>query len=355
MKNVILLGATGHMGRFCLDVISSSPIFNLVAISGKSNKNTIKAISYMYDVPFYTDFENESYYEFIKRISERYKNNDTIAINAISGYSGFLASRALVDFGYDIVLANKETIVCGGDLFLENAKQNECKIYPIDSEMYAFKCLISAFNKENISKYYITATGGPFASLKRSELHNIRFSDAINHPVWKMGKKISIDSATMINKALEIIECSKLFNIPSDKVETVIHKEGYIHSAIKTNTGIVYPQVYKPTQKQAIKDTLLVNTDISMETDIKLPLTLHFENLDKSRFPIINTAIKATTNNAMAIALNASNEKAVDLFKNGEIAFDEIDEYVINKTEKYKKISIKSYEDIDKLDRDVRG
>lgn len=354
MKNIILLGATGYMGRFCLDVISSSPIFNLVAISGKTNKNTLKAISYMYDVPFYTDFENESYYEFIKRINERYKKNDTIAINAISGYSGFLASRAFIDFGYDIVLANKETIVCGGELFLENAKQNGCEIYPIDSEMYAFKCLISAFNKENISKYYITATGGPFATLKRSELHNIKFSDAIKHPIWKMGEKISIDSATMVNKALEIVECSKLFNIPSDKVETVIHKEGYVHSAIKTNTGIVYPQVYKPTQKQAIKDTLFIDTDISHETDIELPLSLHFEKIDNSRFPIINTAINAISNPSQAIVMNASNEKAVDLFKNGEIAFDEIDEYVINKTEKYKNYCVKSYKDIDKLDSLVR-
>lgn len=354
MKNVILLGATGYMGRFCLDVMSSSPIFNLVAISGKSNKNTIKAITYMYDVPFYTDFENETYYEFIKRINERYKKDDTIAINAISGYNGFIASRALVDFGYNIVLANKETIVCGGEYFLENAKQKGCEIYPIDSEMYAFKCLISAFNKENISKYYITATGGPFATFKRSKLHNIKFSDAINHPVWKMGEKISIDSATMVNKALEIIECSKLFNIPSDKIETVIHKEGYVHSAIKTKNGIVYPQAYKPTQKQAIKDTLLVNTNICKETDIELPLTLHFEALDNSRFPIINTAIKATSNKAMAITLNASNEKAVELFKNGEIAFDEIDEYVINKTEKYKNYIVNSYSDMDTLDRLVR-
>ena len=353
MKNVILLGATGHMGKFSLDVISSSPTFNLVAISGKTNSNTIKAISYMYDVPFFTDLKDESFYDFIGRINRVYTKENTIAINAVSGYSGFLASLALTEFGYDIVLANKETIVCGGKLFLEKAAQNACKIIPIDSEMHALKCLINTFDKKNISKYYITASGGPFLDLKRDALHQIRYEDAIAHPVWTMGEKISIDSATMVNKALEIIEASVLFDIPSCQIETVINREGYIHSAIETKTGVIYPQVYKPTQKQAIKDALGIEMDLNNKLSLSTPLSLNFEKPDIERFPILNTAMKATSNRAMAIALNASDEKAVNMFKNGEIAFDEIDEYVIKTTEEFKNFTIDTFDDIDRLNNTI--
>ena len=349
MKNVILLGATGQMGRFCLDAVSSSPIFNLVAISGKTNTRTIKAISYMYDVPFFTNVGEESFYDFIKRVNEVYTRDDTIAINAVSGYSGFRASMALVDFGYDIVLANKETIVCGGKLFLDKAKEKGSSIIPIDSEMHALKCLIEAFDKDNISKYYITASGGPFLNLKRDELKAIQYEDAIKHPVWKMGEKISIDSATMVNKALEIVEASVLFNIPSDKIETVINKEGYVHSALQMNNGMIYPQFYKPTQKQAIKDALGIQIQLNNEINLTSPLVLKFEKPSEERFPIIKTAMKATSNQAMAIALNASDEKAVEMFKKGDIAFNEIDEYVIKVTESYSNYKIDGFDSIDRL------
>ena len=164
-----------------------------------------------------------------------------------------------------------------------------------------------------------------------------------------MGEKISIDSATMVNKALEIVEASVLFNIPSDKIETVINKEGYVHSALQMNNGMIYPQVYKPTQKQAIKDALGIQIQLNNEINLTSPLVLKFEKPSEERFPIIKTAMKATSNQAMAIALNASDEKAVEMFKKGDIAFNEIDEYVIKVTESYSNYKIDGFDSIDRL------
>lgn len=352
-KNVIVLGATGSIGTMCINAIISSSSLKLVAISGYKNKKKLEEIKKNFAVPFSASFEETAPSEFIKQLRENYDPFDTIAINAIDGFDGLLSSIEVVNNGFNLILANKETIVSGGDIFLNHAKNKGVQVRSIDSEMYALESLIKAFGKENISEYIITASGGPFVDLLRNELTNIKYDNAVKHPTWKMGKRISLNSATLLNKAYEMIEAAKLFNIPPNKIRVLINKESHVHSLVKLNNGVIYPQMYPPTQMLAINEVLGIETNTKLST-YPQSFSLNFEEPSFDRFPFLKLAYECIDNHAKAVMFNAAGEKADKLFEMGNIRFDQIEEYVSIQMHTHQYIKINDYKDIYKINNAIK-
>ena len=248
MKKICLLGASGSIGKQSVDVILRYPqYFELVAVSVNTSveyleylvKN-VKTIKYVCigDEKLYLDFKNKypniTCFNGDEGLNQIACVNETnYVINALVGFKGLLPTILAIQRHKDIGLANKETLVACGHIVTKVAKENNVKIYPIDSEHSAiFQCL-KGERKNNVEKIIITASGGSFRDLSREELNNVNLDETLNHPNWKMGKKITIDSATMVNKGLEIIEAHWLFNLPYDKIEAIIHKESIIHSMVE--------------------------------------------------------------------------------------------------------------------------
>lgn len=348
-KHVVILGTTGNIGGMCLDVLKGS-CYQIVGITGYSQKDKLNSIKDEFSVQFASSLMDESVTDFVETIADNYSPNDTIFINAIDGFDGLKASIEVIHHGFDIILANKETIVAGGRLFLDDVKSRGVNIIPIDSEMYALSSLIKMVDSSSVDKYIITASGGAFLSLKRAELHGVTYSDAIKHPVWRMGNHISLNSATLLNKALEIIEARNLFNLDNDKIEVVIHKEGFVHGALLLKNGTLIPQVYPPSQKVAIRNTLELERE-SSQSFLERPLTLNFEKPDFERFPFLTLGFDALSSDSKAVVLLSRGEAASEMFRNGKIAFDEIEGFVKSRYDELSTFTIKSYDDIFELDR----
>ena len=248
-KNIILLGSTGSIGESSLRLIrNNKEHFNLIGVSAHNNAKLLSEIVNEFDVPnvVLSNSKNSKFYYGKSELNvgqsnliELAKINCDIVISGIIGMAGLHSAYAAISVGNDLAIANKETLVSAGKIFLEKSNQKKAKIFPIDSEHSAiFQCL----DKNNFSKIdfiTLTASGGPFLNTPLQDFKNIRPIDAIKHPVWKMGQKISVDSATMFNKALEIIEASVLFDIKSDNIQVVVHPEHIIHGLVHYKDGSI--------------------------------------------------------------------------------------------------------------------
>ena len=350
MKKICLLGASGSIGKQSVDVIKRYPhLFELVAVTVNvsieyleylvKTFNTIKYVC-IGDYNLYLDFKNKHqnitcFYgdEGLNEIAKVKETN--YVINALVGFKGLLPTLIAIRNKKDIGLANKETLVACGHIVTKEAKLNNVKLYPIDSEHSAiFQCL-KGERKSNVEKLILTASGGSFRDKTRDELENVNLDEALNHPNWKMGKKITIDSATMANKGLEIIEAHWLFNMPYDKIDVVIHKESIIHSMVQFKDGAVKAQLGTPDMRIPIMyalsypDRLHINTE---RLDFTRISSMHFKEVDFDRYPAVKLAIKAgEEEGSMPTVFNASNEVAVEAFINNKIKFLEI-ENIIEKT-----------------------
>ncbi|MDR2731351.1 MAG: 1-deoxy-D-xylulose-5-phosphate reductoisomerase [Treponema sp.] len=356
-KRVSILGATGSIGHSALDVISRDrEHFGVVLLSANSKRDELEKIARDWPgcLSVITGAENGKE----KLISAICSVNADITLNGISGAAGLLPSLAAIDSRSSLALANKETIVMAGELVLRRAKEKNVNIIPVDSEHSAIFHLLNAVGEaEEIT---LTASGGPFRKTGIEELKNVNANDALAHPTWKMGPKITIDSATMANKGLEIIEAASLFNMPPDKIRVVIHPQSIVHSMIKLSNGVFYAQMSKPDMRHPIHDALYwpLKTKSSFETLDFSSLTLEFEKPDLQKFPMLKLARNAAMSGGLyPCVYNAANETAVKAFMEDRIGFLEIadlTEYVLSKDWKKDSRNDPELEEILTADTDAR-
>lgn len=323
-KKVLVLGCTGSIGTSTLDIIRSFPDrFEVAGLSAYSQKEQLLKISKEFECSriYYPD-DDESINDFIRGTQA------DIAVNGISGSAGLMPTVSALEAGMDVALANKETIVTAGKLVLDLAKRKNKKILPVDSEHSAIFSLIENFGVNSIDKIILTASGGPFKYLEKDLLSKVKPQDALKHPTWNMGKKITIDSATLANKGLEVIEASILFDKKEEHIQVVIHPESIIHSLVQTYDGILYAQLSPPDMKHPILTALsypeYVNNSLE-RLDLSKQFSLSFSPPRYKDFPMLSLAYDAVKlGGAYTIAYNAANEVAVHSFLQGKILFTDI-------------------------------
>ena len=265
-----------------------------------------------------------------------------------------------------VLIANKESIICGWNLIKINAQKNKTKIIPVDSEHFSILKLLESHKLNEINKVYITASGGPFLKFKSHEFKKIKPKDALKHPKWKMGKKISIDSSTLMNKILELIEAQKLFNIPNEKLDILIHPNSLVHAIVELKNGLVKLIYHQTTMiiplANAIFDGDLNIKDfynINKQKSNSILENLSFKNVNKKTFPIINIKKRVNEYPSTSIIINAANEILVDQFLRKKIPFLSISKTIMDilNDRNYKKYAIrrpKNINDIDKIDNWTR-
>ena len=376
MKNILLLGATGSIGDSVLSVIKqNSDELNLVGIAFQSN--TTKAISIIEEFdPNYAYCESKANLNIINDSLKKSEgiellNNKSeleyllnhksidIIISAISGFSGLETTFMAAQSGKIILLANKESIVAAGDIILPLAKKHNTKIIPIDSEHNAiFQCLNSEKNTDDVSKIIITASGGPFLNKKVDDLSGVTKREALNHPNWKMGSKITIDSATLVNKCLELIEAKYLFNLNEEYFELVVHPQSIIHSIVTYKDGSSICQMSNPDMRVPISHALsLEESRLSINfSEINFSsLNLTFQEFPKDRLEIANLAREVcNTRGSTGTVFNAANEIAVENFLSDNITFNKIYEVIyrtFNAIPVSKNIDIEAIHEIDNQTR----
>lgn len=347
MKRILLLGASGSIGKQTIDIIKSHPLeLELVGASVYNNLDYLREILNNFNLKYayykeynqelIDDFPNTKFYFNENGLKEIVLNDDyDLLINALVGFSGFVPTLNAINNKKDIALANKETLVAGGQIINEAIKNNNVKLFPIDSEHSAiFQCL-QGHNNKRVSKLIITASGGSFRDKRREELNDVSVNDALKHPNWSMGAKITIDSATMANKGFEIIEAHYLFDIPFDNIEPIIHKSSLIHSMVEYIDGSIIAQMSYPDMHLPIRYALLYPENDKDDNVIKMDFTkafnLDFSPVDDNRYPLVKLAkeVGKRKGNLGAILIGA-NDEAVNLFLNHKIKFLQIEELVID-------------------------
>lgn len=372
MKNIAIFGSTGSIGVQALEVIEENPsLYRVCLLAAHKNIELLKAQILKFS-PRYVFTTDEKTYQalesFTKAISVKVflgwsalkdcllEGSVNYAICAITGAAGILPSLIAIESKIDIGLANKETLVAGGDYVKLCLKKSGSKLMPIDSEHSAiFQCLEG---QDTPKKLVLTASGGPFRTYDLSEMKKVKAQDALKHPTWRMGEKITIDSATLMNKGLEVIEAHHLFAMPYEAIDVVVHKESVVHSMVVFNDGTYLAQLGPSDMKLPIAyalsypKRLKVNTTPFSLTDYG---SLHFEKPDFEKFKALSLAYEAGKIGAsMPTVLNAANEVAVSAFLAGEIGFLAIAELVEKVMEKHTTLAIDSYEAICSVDKWAR-
>lgn len=375
MKNISLLGATGSIGIQTLDVIASHPNeFKLVSMSfGTNYQKGIEIINKFH--PKFVSVKDKATYNILKdtftkeEISFHYGEEGLIEaaiydgvdvlVNAVVGSVGLIPTLRAIENNITIALANKETLVTAGHIVTELAKKHNVSILPVDSEHSAiFQCL-QGENEKSIERLIVTASGGSFRDKTRAELEGVTVEQALNHPNWSMGAKITIDSATMMNKGLEVIEAHWLFNMPYEKIDVLLHKESIIHSLVEFQDHSIIAQLGTPDMRVPIQYALTYPNRLPLMHGKRLDLSeigqLHFEKADFSRFRCLQYAYESgKIGGTMPTVLNAANEEAVAAFLKGKISFLHIENLIETSLEKHENIALPSLEQIQEVDKLTR-
>ncbi len=352
MKNIILLGATGSIGSQVLEIVRDNPEYNVYGISFGDNIYKAKKIIDEFKPSIVCGknakdiYELENIYEDTQFLAgdiglqqlASADIDDEIFINALVGYVGMIPTMTAVEYGKDVLLANKESLVIAGELIMKKAKEKGAKIIPIDSEHSAIFQLLEGRNTQDIERLIITASGGSFRDKTKEELVSVTKEDALNHPNWKMGNKITIDCATMMNKGFEIIEAYYLFNIDVDHITPIIHRESVIHSMVEFKDGVVFAQMGVSDMRVPIKYALEYPNHSECQLFNKLDLlnikSLNFEEVSFDKYPLVKCAIDSIKKGKLQpTILNASNEAAVKLFLEEKISFLDIEKNVMEALE----------------------
>ena len=340
LKRFIVLGSTGSIGTSSLDVVSSNPDSFAVAglAAGRSSEAIIQqilrfrpeAVS-LRDPQAVREVRERAggitrVYEGIRGMLEMIRTLEADAVvNGLVGSAGMLPTITALESGKDVLLANKETMVMAGLLVMDAARRTGYRIVPIDSEMSAIYQCLKGERHETIRRLVLTASGGPFVDYTREQLENVTLAQALNHPTWAMGAKNTIDSATMMNKGLEVIEASHMFDIPGDRIDVTIHRSSLTHSFVEFIDGSLLSQVSKPDMRLAIQYAM---TDPKRKPspygglDFTRPFSMTFEPPDTGRFPCLALAYEALARGGSApAAMNGANERAVEAFMEGKLPF----------------------------------
>lgn len=325
MKNILILGCTGSIGTSALNIAREFPDrFNVVGLTAHKSKERLQELSKEFgNVPTcLTGVDSEDALERLINTC-----GADIVVNGIAGSPGLMPSVFVLRAGIDLALANKETIVMAGPLIARLAREHNCRILPVDSEHSAVFTLVEKFGSDSIGQIVLTASGGPFREKKSEDLPFMRPADALKHPTWNMGTKITIDSASLANKGLEVIEACRLFNISPDRVKVTVHPQSLVHSLIRTRDGVLYAQISPPDMRHPILTALtwpdFVPSSLE-EWDITAGGTLNFYPPRMNDFPMLPLAYKSLSMASGPIAYNAANEIAVEAFLNGKITFTQI-------------------------------
>ncbi|MDO5440122.1 MAG: 1-deoxy-D-xylulose-5-phosphate reductoisomerase [Erysipelotrichaceae bacterium] len=346
MKRILLLGASGSIGKQAIDVIKEhTHDLELVGAGVGKNVDFLRELlekfelRFAYSIDRIIELEKKypytKFYYGEKGLEEIVKEKEyDMFVNALVGFSGFIPTLNAIYNMKDIALANKETLVAGGDLINAALRQTGVKLFPIDSEHSAIAQCLRGNRAEDVKRLIITGSGGAFRDLKRDELSNVTLEQALKHPNWNMGAKITVDSATMMNKGFEVMEAHHLFNMPYEKIDVILHNESVIHSMVEYNDGSIIAQLGSPDMRLPIKYALLYPKHLADSNNNPLDIakvgTFHFKEMDYTRYPLVKLAkeIGQFGGNFGAILLGA-NDEAVDLFIHKRINFIDIEVLII--------------------------
>lgn len=376
MKEISILGSTGSIGTQALDVVRKNrDKFMIKALSCGRNLELMKKQISEFEpelVVTATGEDEKLLREYFRGKAENIEflsgedgllqlagYDSDLLLNSLSGMRGMLPTYEAIKAGKNIALANKESLVVGGDVIMSAAAKNGVKILPVDSEHSAiFQCMQGNLNKE-IKKIYLTASGGPFRGYSRAELEDVSVEQALNHPKWTMGRKISIDSATLMNKGLELIEAKWLFNVDVDDIEILVHPQSIVHSGVEFKDTAVIAQLGIPDMRIPIALAFTYPDRLKMDVPelnfFNEGSKLTFEKTDLESFKCLKLAIQAAKSGKLyPAAMNGANEVLVESFLNGEIGFNQIADFieeVLNVNDFSNKPELDSILEADKLAR----
>ena len=364
-KKLSIFGCTGSIGDTTLKLLNKkNNEYEFYILSGYKNYKKIKYLIKKYKPKFFVIFDNftlkkikkENFKNKVKILnSNEYQNykfkKSDISILAIPGIAGLEPTLKAIRFSKKILIANKESVICGWNLINQLVKKHKVKILPVDSEHFSIMNLIDQSNKKDIEKIYLTASGGPFLKYSLKKMKSIKPLEAINHPKWKMGKKISVDSATLMNKIFEVIEANKLFSIDINKIDVIIHPQSLVHAIIKFKNGL-YKLLYFETDMSIPIGNALFEKNFELKKNISVKYKfeenylikdLNFLKVDRKKFPAIKLKPILDKYNSLPIILNAANEIFVDQFLKRNMSFCSIINYLfyLLKDPKMRKYAIK--------------
>ncbi len=374
MKKIVIFGSTGSIGTSLINIIKkNNKKFRILLLSAnKDYKKIIKQANF-FQVKNIIIIDKKSYLickKILKNSNIKVHNdfnslriifkNKKIdyAMNAISGFEGLIPTLNIIKFSKTVAIANKESIICGWHLIKKNLDKYKTKFIPVDSEHFSIWSLIKDVNYKSLEKIYITASGGPFRKYPLKMFKNITPTQALNHPNWSMGKKISIDSATMMNKVFEIIEAKKIFNLSYKQLKIIIHPQSYLHAIVKFNNGLTKLLVHDTNMTIPIFNSIYPNYDEKIKSknlNIEILNDLNLETIDINRFPVIKIIKSLVEKDSLFETIIVSaNDKLVNRFLNNEISFVDISTLllkVVNLSEfkKFKNIKPKNADQITKL------
>ena len=374
MKKIAIFGSTGSIGNSLLNIIKKDKSnFKIELLT--TNKNYIKLIKQIktFNVTNVIIINRNSYLKTKKLLKNKdiniYNNFDSLkkifkkkkidyTMSAISGFDGLKPTLDIIKFTKTIAVANKESIICGWGLIKNQMVKYNTKFIPIDSEHFSIWSLMDNIKSNSLEKIYITASGGPFRNLPLNKFKYITPKKALKHPNWSMGKKISIDSATMMNKVFEIIEAKKIFNFKYDQLEILIHPQSYLHAIIKFNSGLSKLLVHDTNMTIPIFNSIYPNLEKNYKSDslnIDILNNLNLKHIEKKRFPVIEIINRLTNKDSLfETVLVSANDQLVSNFLKNKIKFTDISKILLKITDmkefkKLKKITPKNIDQISKL------
>ena len=369
-KSISILGSTGSIGINTLEIIDKKrSLFNVNLLSAHKNYKLICKQINNYSPRYFIVTDIKIFEKVKKKFKKKkikilnsftkinFKNKSDISISSIPGIAGLFPTILMTKLSKKILIANKESIICGWNLIKNESIKHKTKIIPVDSEHYSILKLIENHSLNEIKKIYITASGGPFLNYDYKKLKNIEPKDALKHPKWKMGKKISIDSSTLMNKIFELIEAQKLFNIPKEKIDILIHPNSLVHAIIKLKNGLTKFIYHETSMKVPLANAIFagkLNIDDFYKKNKKndtLLENLSFEKVKKKNFPIIKIKNRITEYPSTPIIINAVNELLVNLFLTKKLPYLSITKtilYILNDYN-YRKYAIKNPKNIKEI------
>ena len=359
MKSLAIIGSTGSIGKSSLEVYKKNKNkFNLIYLAANSNYKKLVKQSKIYKpksiflINYNSYLKNKTKNKILKSENFIFKSQTKKIDYVISGVSSFEAidiNFKLLKIAKNLLIANKETIICGGEIFLKEAKKNKCNIIPIDSEHHCIDYFIKNFRlKNDIDKIYITASGGPF--FKKKINYKEKINKVLKHPTWKMGRKITIDSSTFANKILELFEAKILFDLPSKKLKIMVEEKSNVHSVIVLKNKILFPIIHKPNMALPISNSLNVSNTCNLKVE---NLKINFLSADSKKFPIVKLGYKILEQDSLyqMILFVVLNERLVKKYIKNEINYGDIATYLVkafgkNEIKNISKKPIKNLNDI---------
>ena len=378
IKKITVLGSTGSIGKTLLNIIAQNKKnFEIILLTANKDYKTLLEQAKKFKVKNLI-LTNKKNFEILKNktkdskikvfnsfdvLNKILKNKVDYTMSSITGIEGLYPTIQIIKKTNYIAIANKESIICGWNLIKKELKKNNTKFIPVDSEHFSIWYGLNNLKFNTLEKIFITASGGPLYKKSLNSFQNVSIKMALKHPNWKMGRKISIDSATLINKIYEVIEAKKIFNLPYEKLKILIHPKSYVHALLKFQNGMIKIIAHDTTMKIPIFNTLYNNEHKfikSRNIDIKKLNDLRFSEVDKKRFPMIKILNLLPKNESLyETVIVSANDMLVELFLKKKIRFTDIHKHLFNiinskQFKKYKKINVKKLDDILKLNKYVR-